>query len=128
MVLLYVYMLQVFLKFVCQYLLMVSWAMEKLWGTLNCSSFISYTGAAAKKFPDLFSFSFLFVLLVYRAQASPVGTDTKGRLYPMRGDLSPIGCPIPHPTTYRGWGKISESAVRWGLRFFHFLERNRMTK
>ena len=63
--------------------------MEKLLGTLHFSSFISYTGAPAKKFPDLFSFIFLFVLLVYRAQACPVGTDTNGRLYPMRGDSPP---------------------------------------
>ena len=98
-------MLQVFLKFVYQYLLMVSWAMEKLWGTLHFSSFISYTGAPAKKFPGLFSFIFLFVLLVYRAQTCPVGTDTKGRLYPTRGD-SPLPSPpllvarslIPQPT------------------------------
>lgn len=60
--------------------------------TLHFSSFISYTGAPAKKFPGLFSFIFLFVLLVYRAQACPVGTDTNGRLYPMRGDS-----PSPHP-------------------------------
>ena len=39
----------------------------------------------------------------------------------------PLGCAIPHPTTQRRWGKVSESAVRWGLRFFHFLKRNRMT-
>ena len=70
--------------------------------------YISYTGAPAKKFPDLFSFIFLFVLLVYRAQACPVGTDTNGRLYPMRGDSPPpplpTGCPIPHPTTKEDGG------------------------
>ena len=94
--------------------------------------YISYTGAPAKKFPGLFSLIFLFVLLVYRAQTCPVGTDRNGKLYPMRGDSppppSPFGCPIPHPTTYRRWGEISESVVRWGLRFFHFLERNGMTE
>ena len=96
--------------------------------------YISYTGAPAKKFPGLFSLIFLFVLLVYRAQTCPVGTDRNGKLYPMRGDSPPppppppFGCPIPHPTTYRRWGEISESVVRWGLRFFHFLERNGMTE
>ena len=103
MVLLYVCMFQVFLKFVYQYLLMVSWAMEKLWGTLHFSSFISYTGAPAKKFPDLFSFIFLFVLLVYWAQTCPVGTDTNGGLYPIRGVSSPPSplvarSLIPQPT------------------------------
>ena len=77
--------------------------------------YVSYTGAPAKKFPDLFSFIFLFVLLVYRAQACPVGTDTNGRLYPMRGDSPP---PPPHwlpdPSSHnqRRWGNVSESAVR----------------
>lgn len=74
--------------------------MEKLWGTLHFSSFISYTGAPAKKFPDLFSFIFLSVLLVYWAQTCPVGTGTKGRLYPMRGD-SPPPPPPPPPLVVR---------------------------
>ena len=51
--------------------------------------YISYTVAPAKKFPGLLSSIFLFVLLVYWAQTCPVGTDTKGRLYPIRGDSSP---------------------------------------
>ena len=57
--------------------------------------YISYTGAPAKKFPGLFSLIFLFVLLVYRAQTCPVGTDRNGKLYPMRGD-SPPPPPPPH--------------------------------
>ena len=65
--------------------------------------YISYTGAPAKKFPDLFSFIFLFVLLVYWAQTCPVGTDTNGGLYPIRGVSSPPSplvarSLIPQPT------------------------------
>ena len=74
-------------------------------------------------------FSFCFTGLL--------GTNLSSRNRHKRGTIShsrcllppfPTGCPIPHPTTYRRWGEISESVVRWGLRFFHFLERNGMTE
>ena len=88
----YVCMLQVLLKFVYQYLLMVSWAMEKLWGTL-----------AILVHPPRNLFFYLFYW--FTVKHCPVGTDTNGRLYPMRGDSPPpppplIGCRslIPQPT------------------------------
>lgn len=65
--------------------------------------YISYTGAPAKKFPGLFSFIFLFVLLVY-SKTLPSGNrhkrDTISHARWLPPSPSLIGCRslIPQPT------------------------------